>query len=342
MKPVKVRPLDLGRYPTRLRSKPLAHSAEWIAGALAVVWVVAVLGYVLALPAEALAAPSVILTLVVVFLPLSLIFGVLITLRSVRALRDEAARLQASVDAMRKAFLSGQSNIDPAMQPAVARKLTEIAEATAQTQSTLATMAAKTAAAAPLRLAGGTSSAQGGRNASRTTPPDQPKLALGTTAPDNAPLPIEMFIRAMNFPDGPEDQLGFKAMRAALSNRDIAKLIRAAQDVLTLLAQDGIYMDDLKHEPAPPDAWRRFAKGQRGQIIAALGGVRDRSALALTVGRMRNDTRFRDATHVFLRDFDLCLIEFEPSAEDADLAALAATRTARAFMLLGRVVGTFD
>jgi hypothetical protein len=57
---------------------------------------------------------------------------------------------------------------------------------------------------------------------------------------------------------------------------------------------------------------------------------------------MRNDTKFRDATHVFLRDFDLCLIEFEPSAEDADLAALAATRTARAFMLLGRVVGTFD
>lgn len=342
MKPVKVRPLDLGKYPTRLRNKPLAHSAEWVAGALAVIWVVTVLGYVLTLPADVQSAPSVVLTLVVVFLPLSLIFGVLITLRSVRALRDEAARLQASVDAMRKAFLSGQSNIDPAMQPAVARKLTEIAEATAQTQSTLATLAAK-AAQGPLRLAGTPN-----RTATRIapTPPDvpsdQPKLALGTSAPENTPLPIEFFIRAMNFPDGPEDQLGFKAMRAALNNRDIAKLIRAAQDVLTLLAQDGIYMDDLKHQPAPPDAWRHFAKGQRGQLIAALGGVRDRTALALTVGRMRNDARFRDAAHVFLRDFDLCLIEFEPSADDSDLSALAATRTARAFMLLGRVLGTFD
>ena len=36
------------------------------------------------------------------------------------------------------------------------------------------------------------------------------------------------------------------------------------------------------------------------------------------------------------------LPEFEKNATDAELADLADTRTARAFMLFGRVTGTFD
>lgn len=357
MKPVKVRPLDLGKYPTRIRSRPLAHSAEWVAGVLALIWVGAVLTYVLRQPPEVQSTLNVMLTLVVVFLPLSLIFGVLITLRSVRALRDEASRLQASVDAMRKAFLSGQNHIDPAMQPAVARKLNEIAEQTAQTQTALASIAAQVGQSYGQsygqgygqggQIIGGQIIAGHGRAAAITAlppamRPEEPPLALGTQDLAGAPLSVDQFISAMNFPDGPDDTRGFAAMRAALGNRDIAKLIRAAQDVLTLLSQDGIYMDDLKHDPAHAEAWRRFATGQRGRVVAALGGVRDRTALTLTVGRLRNDPVFREAAHNFLRDFDRCLTEFEPSANDADLTALGGTRTARAFMLLGRVLGTFD
>ena len=114
------------------------------------------------------------------------------------------------------------------------------------------------------------------------------------------------------------------------------------QDVLTLLSQDGIYMDDLKPERAKPEVWRRFAQGERGQAISALGGVRDRSSLALTAGRMREDAVFRDAAHHFLRQFDRTFQEFEKNASDQDIAELAETRTARAFMLFGRVTGTFD
>ncbi|MDZ7905389.1 MAG: hypothetical protein U5N55_06185 [Cypionkella sp.] len=344
MKQVKVRPLDLGKYPSRLRTKPIAHLAEWVAGALALIWVVAVVRYVMAQPAGAAATPSALLTLVVVFVPLTLIFAVLITLRSVRALRAEAARLQASVDAMRKAFLAGQGQGEGLAQPAMARKLDEIAEQTLQTQTALANMAAKVTGGG----AGQRSASARGHGGAIVQPqadprPEEPPLALGQPAQDvGAPLSVEDFIRAMNFPDGPEDSAGFAAMRAALANRDIAKLIRAAQDVLKLLAQDGIYMDDLKHDPAAADPWRRFARGQRGQAVSALGGVRDRSALALSVGRLRNDPVFRDAAHHFLRAFDRCLTEFEQGADDADLAALAKTRTARAFMLLGRVLGTFD
>ena len=35
-------------------------------------------------------------------------------------------------------------------------------------------------------------------------------------------------------------------------------------------------------------------------------------------------------------------MDFERNATDADIVALANTRTARAFMLLGRAAGTFD
>ena len=57
---------------------------------------------------------------------------------------------------------------------------------------------------------------------------------------------------------------------------------------------------------------------------------------------MREDTIFRDAAHHFLRSFDRSVASFEQIATDAELAALAETRTARAFMILGRVAGIFD
>ena len=57
---------------------------------------------------------------------------------------------------------------------------------------------------------------------------------------------------------------------------------------------------------------------------------------------MRSDPVFRDASHHFLRLFDKTFAEFEQRASDGEIAALAETRTARAFMLLGRVTGTFD
>jgi len=149
-------------------------------------------------------------------------------------------------------------------------------------------------------------------------------------------------IRALNFPDTDQDEEGFAALRRALQDRQARQLVQASEDVLTLLSQDGIYMDDLRPDRARPELWRRFAKGERGQQMAGLGGVRDRSSLALSAGRMREDIIFRDAAHHFLRKFDQMLAAFEPTATDEDIIALSETRTSRAFMLLGRVTGTFD
>jgi hypothetical protein len=169
----------------------------------------------------------------------------------------------------------------------------------------------------------------------------QPGLAF-TGEPEAAQVSTADFISALNFPETAEDREGFAALRRALADRRAATLIRASQDVLTLLSQDGIYMDDLTPDRARPEVWRKFASGERGPAIAGLGGIRDRSSLALSAARMRQDTIFRDSAHHFLRAFDRTLQQMADGLTDQELVALSDTRTARAFMLLGRVSGIFD
>lgn len=278
----------------------------------------------------------VMMTLVGIFLPVAMIWVAAVTARTARELRAEARRLQQTIDTMRQSWQSNQA----ALARPFERRLEEIAASARQTETAVATFTS--------RRDGQASQPSADRKAAlvvpRPTPgEDEPSLALGTPAEQlAAPVSVADFIRALNFPDSSEDAEGFRALRRALEERGMAKLIRAAQDVLTLLSQDGIFMDDLKPDRARPEVWRRFAQGERGREIAGLGGVRDRSSLALTAGRMRGDTIFRDAAHHFLRQFDKTFTEFEKNAADTEVAELAETRTARAFMLLGRVTGTFD
>ena len=311
-----------------------------MAAGLSVVWIAAVAAYIWTGPKDS-GSLGLVLTLLVVFLPLALIWTAVTTLRSVRALRVEAARLQATVDAMRAAYVqSQQAAASAALKPSVERKLDELAVSARHTETTLATFTSRRDAALSVPSAD--------RKAALAAPrqvvgEEQPGLALGTPAEDlRVPLSVADFIKALQFPENPDDRDGFRALRAALEDRTTAKLIRAAQDVLTLLSQEGIYMDDLKPDRARPELWRKFAGGERGRAIAALGGIRDRSSLALTAGRMREDAVFRDAAHHFLRSFDKTFAAFEPNASDSELSDMADTRTARAFMLFGRVTGTFD
>lgn len=312
---------------------------EGVAGALSVVWVIAVLAYVFSAP-EGTGTLGLVMTLLVVFLPLALIWAAATTLRSVRILRAEAARLQASVDAMRTAYVQSQQS-GGSLKPSVERKIEELAHAAKQAETALATFSTRRDTGLTVPSADRKSALV----APTQSPPaeEQPGLALGTPADAlRSPLSIPDFILALQFPESPDDKDGFRALRAALEDREVAKLIRAAQDVLTLLSQEGIYMDDLRPDRARPELWRRFAAGERGKGVAAVGGVRDRSSLALTAGRMREDPVFRDAGHHFLRTFDRTLQQFEKNATDAEIVELADTRTARAFMLFGRVMGVFD
>jgi hypothetical protein len=314
-----------------------------IAGvALSLVWVLLILVYVLITPpGSETRTLGLVMTLLMVFLPIALIWAVVITLRSIRELRAEAKRLQAAVDAMRSSYVQAQGQVQGlGLKPSVERKIDEIAASTKQAETVLATFTSRRDASLTVPSAD--------RKAALVTPQaeptvEEPTRALGTPAEDlRPPLSVTNFIRALQFPETPEDKEGFRALRLALEDRTSAKLIRAAQDVLTLLSQDGIYVDDLQPDLCHPELWRRFAGGERGRSIAALGGIRDRASLALTAARMKSDPVFRDAAHHFLRTFDKTVAAFEPNATDAELADLADTRTARAFMLFGRVTGTFD
>lgn len=320
--------MHLGIY-GRPAQQPRLSATEIIAGALTVIWLLSVALFLFGLAPETRTAVlssadplTMVLTVLSVLLPIALIWIVATTARTLRELRGEAARLQGAIDAVRHTVnLQGR-------QPVAVRHSVDPRP--------------------PAAPAGPRSDAGRGLFDRRVPPPrvpadDQAALSFGT-GPDEVPppIPVATYVHALNFPEGPEDAEGFRALRLALANHDLAKLIRASQDVLTLLSQSGIYMDDLTADRARPEFWRRFAAGERGRAIAMLGGVRDRQALSAVATRMRADTIFRDAAHHFLRQFDRSFSAFEATATDAEIVALSSTRTARAFMLVGRVTGTFD
>lgn len=330
----------LGQGPLAQLNDPPRRGMEIAGVGLSLIWVLLILVYVLVTPpGSETRTLGLVMTLLMVFLPIALIWAVVITLRSIRELRAEAARLQATVDAMRSSYVQAQAQ-SQGLKPSVEKKIDEIAASTKQAETVLATFTSRRDASLSVPSAD--------RKAALVQPrsepaAEEPTLALGTPPEEfRPPLSVAHFIRALQFPETPEDKEGFRALRLALEDRTSAKLIRAAQDVLTLLSQDGIYMDDLQPDLCHPELWRRFAAGERGRSIAALGGIRDRTSLALTAARMKSDPVFRDAAHHFLRAFDKTFAAFEPNASDAELADLADTRTARAFMLFGRVTGTFD
>jgi hypothetical protein len=312
-------------------------SAEKITGveiaaiALSVLWLALSLIFFLTAPEDSRArfgGPGILSIVMTVFMPVAMIWAS-------RTMREENQRLQAAIDGIRQAYLQQAQRGEKQADPSMVGKLEEIAALTRKTDAALTSVLAQQSQPGPP-----TPPALPEEQASTA---DQASLALGTPAEKlSPPLGSEDFIRALNFPENAEDKAGFDAMRRALRDRKAAQLIQASQDVLTLLSQEGIYMDDLRPDMARPEVWRQFAQGIRGREIAALGGVHDRTSLALTAGRMKQDPIFRDAAHHFLRLFDKMFAVFEPEASDAEISALGDTRTARAFMLLGRVAGTFD
>lgn len=333
--------IDLGVFEHGMRRG--LGASEIVALVLSAIWLVACLVFFLVLGGSAPDAPDAlrfVMILVAVALPVVVIWLAASAARSARVMREESRRLQDALHAMRQSFVEAQHAhvIGPRPQD-LTRKLEEIAEKQRRTEDALATFVSSRP-----------------RMENRLAPPPAPvtaphvdidsgqaSLELGTPPEALAP-PVEAndLIRAINFPENAEDEAGFAALRRALADRKIASLIQAAQDVLTLLSQDGIYMDDLRPDLARPDVWRQFAEGERGRAVAALGGIRDRSSLALTSGRMRQDPIFRDAAHHFLRRFDDVLTAVAPRLSDEEIAHFGSTRTARAFMLLGRVTHTFD
>ena len=309
---------------------------EVIAIALGVVWLVVMGLFFWMLPSsDVTSGPDAnlrwVMMVIAVFMPVGLIWVAAAAARSARVMREETFHIQTSIDSLRQMQMAQQA-LQPASEPSVEKQLVEIAQSTKNTETAVSSFASRREVSRLIVP-----------RAAPQVPADQPALALGTTSEDMTP-PLERpdLIQALNFPNDEHDTDGFAALRRALRDRTARRLVQASQDVLTLLSQDGIYMDDLRPDPVSAEMWRRFAGGERGKGMDRLGAIRDRSSLALAAGRMREDAIFRDAVHHFLRRFDEMLVTFEEHATDTDLLQLAETRTSRAFMLLARATGTFD
>ena len=324
---------------TTRNDAPAARGVE-IAGAIAALaWLALSTGYAVS---QDVGAAGPVATVLVIVLPVAMIWVGVVATRTARMMRAETERLGVAVDALRQAYVA-QAQKGRTDQPgqALMKRLDDIATAQAALETKLTMIASAQIAEGTLSPAVLPAPVE----LPATEVDDaQPALSL---EPDGAPDPTPPlvhadFIRALHFPETAEDEEGFAALRRALQDRQSAQLIQASQDVLTLLSQDGVYMDDLAPDLARPELWRAFAQGARGREIAALGGVHDREPLAQVAARMKQDPIFRDAAHHFLRRFDRVFAHFERTASDAELTAFAGTRTARAFMLLGRVAGTFD
>ncbi len=261
------------------------------------------------------------------FMPAVVIALGLLVAAATWSLGRETEILQGKLDELRQTLL--QKETDAARLSPVAQSHLETLQARQKATETSLTMFF---------------SQRGRKLTGRDTEPDsQASLGLDSLPdPTSETLPASDLIRALHFPENEADQEGFDSLRLALADPRLAPLIRAAQDVLTRLAQEGIYMDDLRPDRARPEFWRAFAEGRRGPAIAPLGGIRDRSCLAITSGRMRSDPEFRASVHLFLREFDRVFATFAPHADDSQISAFADTRSARAFMLLGRVSGVFS
>ncbi|MAN56531.1 MAG: hypothetical protein CMI50_08705 [Paracoccus sp.] len=266
-------------------------------------------------------------------LPLALIWMAVTLARSIAILRAEAEDLRERLTQLRE--MAATRGAPPqSRRPA----------ATGDIASGTSVVAAPAGLPAPVSATGPATRAAGA--VTTAAPPPRPadtrQAALRFDAPESVSVPPRTLIRALDFPNGPEDTEAIAALRTALKDHDNSRLLRAAQDVVTLLAGQDLYMDDLQPSPPDPAVWRRFAEGARGGNAASLGGIHDQSALQIVSGILRGDEIFRDAAHHFLRQFDTAISRLVPQLDDAEIEVLAQTRSARAFMLLGRVAGIFD
>lgn len=300
-----------------------AQLAVWVAVGASVLWLALIGLIVLFMPP--LAAPVPLITRVfqglAVLLPLGLVWGGVWALRMLVDLRAEAAELRATLGALRQ----------PAPPPA------RDAPAARSASGLQRPIWGHSPAAAPAPVIGMVQEAPDG-------PDDLPGQGMLDLVADPAvgePLPMASLIAALNFPQDAADEDGFRALARALADPAVARVIRAAEDVLTLLSEDGVYAEDLTVAEAAPGLWQRFALGERGGPVAALAGIADEDLLDRIAERLRHDPVFRDAGHHFLRQFDGLLEGLLPRCDDEVIRLLTDTRSARAFILLGQASGSF-
>ena len=249
-------------------SRPQITGIELTAIVLSVLWLAGAVVFLFVVPAGGggLDGLRFIITLLAIFLPVAMIWVAATAARASRVMRQESHRLQTAIDAIRQAQIAQQQRGAMQQDASVTKKLEEIAETARKTEAALAVFHSSRAVEATRQVV---------QQAAALEPEggDQGALELGTPAEAlSPPLPQADFIRALHFPETAEDEAGFAALRRALKDRKAAQLIQAAQDVLTLLSQDGIYMDDLSPDRARPEGLAPVRPGHARPRGGGAGG----------------------------------------------------------------------
>jgi hypothetical protein len=366
------RTLPLGRLGA------LPRATLW-AGLASLFWAVLVLGYgagYLAMAAEAGLRGMVMLDgafiLLAFLLPIGLIWlasGLQATLRDQRRvtvhLAEEMRPLIAELEATRRALAHQQSGVSDAVEQTVrtmiqtrqrseaelSETLSRITEGQMRLQATLMALldgisidpaelapVSDEPAAEPMRPQ---QAPRGARpQPAREADPDEPPLPLLEDADATVARPDwHDLLKALDFPRDDQDFEGFRALQAALRYHPLAQMLQSAEDVLTFLSQEGVYMEDLTVETGDPVNWRRFMEGARGSAVAGVGGILDSQAVELTRALLKSDPVFRDTALFFQRRFDKVLQDFARDAGDQEIFDVANTRSGRAFMLLAGING---
>ena len=111
---------------------------------------------------------------------------------------------------------------------------------------------------------------------------------------------------------------------------------------LKILSKEGIYIDVLDVQPGEIRLWRDFGKGKRGKKLAGIINFSNNEVLQKANSRFKTDTVFKDLVHHFLRQFDNVFTEFSTNASDDDILNFSTTRTAKTFLILAFIAGTFE
>lgn len=322
--------------------RPRGESIGRIALILSAIWLVLIGAYAIGFFFGGAAAPearpqglTVLLFLLGAVGPVALFGFAALMLERAEALRAEIAALRGAAPAT-----------GDAAEGRFARQAAEQARASAARLAAIET----TLAAIATRLDAHDAEAQAAPRAARRTaaqpaagPSEQAALPLGDAAAPPPRIPWSDIVRALDFPRDADDTAGFDAVRSAIRDPEIAKLLQAAEDVLGILAADGLHMEDFAPEHASLAAWRSYGEGARGARAAAVGGIRDAEAVDRVRTRLRADAVFRDATLVLVRRWNQLIGRvLTEIGEDPLLRDLADTRAGRAFMLTARATGAFD
>lgn len=336
---------DLTKPEPQSKIASASISAPYAVGILiSAIWVMMVLVYFTFSGAAILSAfqtPLVgIVTIVAVILPIVLVWTAVMTAGTARKLRAEAQELRSNMNDVSLGLQAAVEHMPKETQE-ISKQLKHIAEMILKNEKRLQAIETKSTSE-KLDVLDLSQTVFGNFQSSE----DETQISLPLIAHDDGanlpPLPIEDFIRTLNFPNSGQDKEGFRALRRAMQDRKLRKMLDAARNVMTALTEEGIYMDDLTPDRPVPSAWREFAHGVRGKAVTTVGGVRDKVVLAMARARMKNDPDFQETAHEFMQQFDRVLCEYEPQLKNHEITDLANTRSAKTFMLLARISGAFD